>query len=454
MSTTTIPSSESTTTRPTVSGLAPAAPEELDPEERMPRAEIEALQLERLQWTVRHAYENVPLYRRKFDEHGVRPDDIQSLADVAMLPFTTKADLRETYPFGMFAVPMERVARIHASSGTTGRPTVVGYTRDDLDRWASLIARSLRASGVRPGMKVHNAYGYGLFTGGLGAHAGIEKLGATVIPMSGGQTARQVQLIRDFEPDAIMCTPSYLLTIADAMEEAGMDPRSTTLKTAILGAEPWTNEMRRRIEERMGLDAVDIFGLSEVMGPGVANECIETKDGPHIWEDHFLPEVIDGDTGEQLPDGRMGELVFTSLTKEAFPVIRYRTRDLTRLLPGTARPGMRRMEKITGRNDDMIILRGVNLFPTQIEELVLEIEHLTPHFILELTRTGNMDDMTVRIERHPDLPVDACQAATVVLAGRIKEFIGSSVRVQLEEPGALPRSEGKYKRVYDLREPR
>lgn len=454
MSTTTIPSSESTTTRPTVSGLAPAAPEELDPEERMSRAEIEALQLERLQWTVRHAYENVPLYRRKFDEHGVRPDDIQSLADVAMLPFTTKADLRETYPFGMFAVPMERVARIHASSGTTGRPTVVGYTRDDLDRWASLIARSLRASGVRPGMKVHNAYGYGLFTGGLGAHAGIEKLGATVIPMSGGQTARQVQLIRDFEPDAIMCTPSYLLTIADAMEEAGMDPRSTTLKTAILGAEPWTNEMRRRIEERMGLDAVDIFGLSEVMGPGVANECIETKDGPHIWEDHFLPEVIDGDTGEQLPDGRMGELVFTSLTKEAFPVIRYRTRDLTRLLPGTARPGMRRMEKITGRNDDMIILRGVNLFPTQIEELVLEIEHLTPHFILELTRTGNMDDMTVRIERHPDLPVDACQAATVVLAGRIKEFIGSSVRVQLEEPGALPRSEGKYKRVYDLREPR
>ena len=452
MSTTTLPSSESTATRPTVSGLAPAAPEELDPEERMSRAEIQALQLERLQWTVHHAYDNVPLYRRKFDEHGVHPDDIRSLADVAKLPFTTKADLRETYPFGMFAVPMDKVARIHASSGTTGRPTVVGYTRDDLDRWASLIARSLRASGVRPGMKVHNAYGYGLFTGGLGAHAGIEKLGATVIPMSGGQTARQVQLIRDFEPDAIMCTPSYLLTIADAMEEAGIDPRSTTLKTAILGAEPWTNEMRRRIEERMGLDAVDIFGLSEVMGPGVANECIETKDGPHIWEDHFLPEVIDGDTGEQLPDGEMGELVFTSLTKEAFPVIRYRTRDLTRLLPGTARPGMRRMEKITGRNDDMIILRGVNIFPTQIEELVLEIEHLTPHFILELTRTGNMDDMTVRIERHPDLPVDACQAATIVLAGKIKEFIGSSVRVQLEEPGALPRSEGKYKRVYDLRE--
>lgn len=453
MSTTTLPQHPAGI-RPTVSGLAPAAPDELDPEERMSRAEIEALQLERLQWTVRHAYENVPLYTRKFDEHGVHPDDIQTLADVAKLPFTTKADLRETYPFGMFAVPMEQVARIHASSGTTGRPTVVGYTHDDLDRWATLVARCLRASGVRPGMKVHNAYGYGLFTGGLGAHAGIEKLGATAIPMSGGQTARQVQLIRDFEPDAIMCTPSYLLTIADAMEEAGIDPRSTSLKVAVLGAEPWTNEMRRRIEERMGIDAVDIFGLSEVMGPGVANECVDTKDGPHVWEDHFLPEIIDGETGAPLPDGEKGELVFTSLTKEAFPVIRYRTRDLTRLLPGTARPGMRRIEKITGRNDDMIILRGVNLFPTQIEELVLEIEHLTPHFILELTRTGHMDDMTVRIERHPDLPVDACQAATVVLAGKIKEFIGSSVRVQLEEPGALPRSEGKYKRVYDLRDPR
>lgn len=452
MSTTTLPQSPAEI-RPTVSGLVPAAPDELDPEERMTRAEIETLQLERLQWTVRHAYENVPLYTRKFDEHGVHPDQITTLADVAKLPFTTKADLRDTYPFGMFAVPMEQVARIHASSGTTGRPTVVGYTHDDLDRWATLVARCLRASGVRPGMRVHNAYGYGLFTGGLGAHAGIEKLGATAIPMSGGQTARQVQLIRDFEPDAIMCTPSYLLTIADAMEEAGIDPRSTSLKTAILGAEPWTNEMRRRIEERMGLDAVDIFGLSEVMGPGVANECIETKDGPHIWEDHFLPEVIDGDTGEPLPDGEKGELVFTSLTKEAFPVIRYRTRDLTRLLPGTARAGMRRMEKITGRNDDMIILRGVNLFPTQIEELVLGIEHLTPHFILELTRTGHMDDLTVRIERHPDLPVDACQAATVVLAGRIKEFIGSSVTVRLEEPGSLPRSEGKYKRVYDLRDP-
>ncbi len=440
-----------TTESSTVSGLRPPAPGELDPEERMSRDELEALQLERLQQTVRHAYENVPLYTAKFDEAGVHPDDIQSLEDVAKLPFTTKEDLRQTYPFGMFAVPMDQVARIHASSGTTGRPTVVGYTKGDLERWASLVARSLRASGIRPGMKVHNAYGYGLFTGGLGAHAGIEALGATVIPMSGGQTARQVQLIRDFEPDAILCTPSYLLTIADAMVKEGIDPRSTSLKIAVLGAEPWTNEMRHELEQRLGLDALDIYGLSEVMGPGVGNECLETKDGPHIWEDHFLPEIIDGDTGAVLADGAMGELVFTSLTKEAFPVIRYRTRDLTRLLPGTARPGMRRIEKITGRNDDMIILRGVNLFPTQIEELVLGIETLTPHFILELTKIGRMDALTVRIERHPDLSRETCEAAAVVLAEKIKVHIGSSVDVRLEEPGTLPRSEGKYKRVYDLR---
>lgn len=440
-----------TTTSPTVSGLVPPRPDELDPEERMTRAELEALQLERLQQTVAHAYANVPLYTAKFDAAGVHPRDIRTLADVAKLPFTTKEDLRQTYPFGMFAVPMAEVARIHASSGTTGRPTVVGYTKGDLDRWATLIARSLRASGVRPGMKVHNAYGYGLFTGGLGAHAGIEKLGATVIPMSGGQTARQVQLIVDFEPDAILCTPSYLLTIADAMVAAGIDPRSTSLKTAVLGAEPWTNEMRHELEQRLGIDALDIYGLSEVMGPGVGNECIETKDGPHIWEDHFLPEVIDGDSGAVLADGEMGELVFTSLTKEAFPVIRYRTRDLTRLLPGTARPAMRRIEKITGRNDDMIILRGVNLFPTQIEEIVLGIEQLTPHFILELTREGRMDAMAVRIERHPDLSREVCEAATEVLAKRIKVLIGSTVEVRLEEPGTLPRSEGKYKRVYDLR---
>ncbi|MEV8251911.1 phenylacetate--CoA ligase PaaK [Microbacterium sp. NPDC076768] len=417
----------------------------------MSRAEIETLQLERLQQTVRHAYANVPLYTRKFDEAGVHPDDIRSLDDVQRLPFTTKEDLRETYPFGMFAVPMADVARIHASSGTTGRPTVVGYTKGDLERWGSLVARSLRASGIRAGMKVHNAYGYGLFTGGLGAHAGIESLGATVIPMSGGQTARQVQLICDFEPDAILCTPSYLLTIADAMAAQGIDPRSTSLKVAVLGAEPWSNEMRKELEQRLGIDALDIYGLSEVMGPGVGSECVETKDGPHLWEDHFLPEVIGAETQSALPDGELGELVFTSLTKEAFPVIRYRTRDLTRLLPGTARPGMRRMEKITGRNDDMIILRGVNLFPTQIEELVLGIEQLTPHFILELSREGRMDALTVRIERHPELSVETCQSAAAVLAQRIKIFVGSTVAVHLEEPGALPRSEGKYKRVYDLR---
>jgi len=445
VSTTTIPRTAS------VSGLHAPAHAELDPEERLDRAGIEALQLERLQRTVAHAYERVPLYTRKFDEAGVHPRDIRTLADVARLPFTTKADLRETYPFGMFAVPMAEVARVHASSGTTGRPTVVGYTKGDLERWGSLVARSLRASGIRPGMKVHNAYGYGLFTGGLGAHAGIEALGATVIPMSGGQTARQVQLIMDFEPDAILCTPSYLLTIADCMAEQGIDPRATSLKVAVLGAEPWTNEMRHELEQRLGLDALDIYGLSEVMGPGVGNECLETKDGPHLWEDHFLPEVIDGDTGAPLPDGERGELVFTSLTKEAFPVIRYRTRDLTRLLPGTARPGMRRIEKITGRNDDMIILRGVNLFPTQIEELVLGIEQLTPHFVLELTKEGRMDALTVRIERHPALSIETCEAAAVVLAERIKVHIGSTVAVRLEEPGALPRSEGKYRRVYDLR---
>lgn len=438
-------------TTATLSHVHPPASAELDAEERMTRDEIAALQLGRLQQTVRHAYANVPLYTRKFEEAGVHPDDIRTLDDVRLLPFTTKADLRETYPFGMFAVPMSDVARIHASSGTTGRPTVVGYTRGDLQRWGALVARSLRASGIRPGMKVHNAYGYGLFTGGLGAHAGIEALGATVIPMSGGQTARQVQLILDFEPDAILCTPSYLLTIADAMAAQGVDPRSTSLKVAVLGAEPWSNEMRHELEQRLGIDALDIYGLSEVMGPGVGNECLETKDGPHVWEDHFLPEIIDGESGAVLPDGELGELVFTSLTKEAFPVIRYRTRDLTRLLPGTARPGMRRMEKITGRNDDMIILRGVNLFPTQIEELVLGIEQLTPHFILELSKAGRMDTLKVRIERHPDLSVETCRSAAEVLAQRIKIFVGSTVAVQLEEPGALPRSEGKYKRVYDLR---
>ncbi|TAM68226.1 MAG: phenylacetate--CoA ligase [Microbacteriaceae bacterium] len=438
--------SPSTKTRLT----APAAAE-LDPEERMSRDELQALQLSRLQHTVRHAYENVPLYQRKFADAGVHPDDIRSLDDVAKLPFTTKADLRETYPFGMFAVPMNQVARIHASSGTTGRPTVVGYTQTDLNNWARLIARSLRASGVRPGMLVHNAYGYGLFTGGLGLHDGAQLLGTTVVPVSGGQTSRQVQLINDFKPDVILCTPSYLLTIADALAEAGIDPRETSLKVGVLGAEPWTNQMRDELEQRLDIDALDIYGLSEVMGPGVGNECIETKDGPHLWEDHFLPEVIDDNTLAPLPDGEIGELVFTSLTKEAFPIIRYRTRDLTRLLPGTARAGMRRMEKITGRDDDMIILRGVNLFPTQIEEIVLAIPELSPHFILELRKPARLDELTVRIEARPEFDADACARACALLIDRIKQHVGSTVLVRLEEPGTLERSTGKLKRVYDLR---
>ena len=429
---------------------APAL-EELDAAERMSRDEIRALQLIRLKHTVRHAYENVPLYTRKFDAVGVHPEDIRSLEDVKLLPFTTKEDLRVSYPFGMFAVPMDQVARIHTSSGTTGLPTVVGYTKKDLSMWAGLVARSLRASGVRPGMKVHNAYGYGLFTGGLGAHAGIEALGACAIPMSGGQTNKPVQMITDFEPDVILSTPSYLLTITDAMGAAGIDPRRSSLKAGVLGAEPWTNEMRLELEDRLDFDALDIYGLSEVMGPGVGSECIESKDGPHLWEDHFLPEIINGDTGHGLPDGETGELVFTSLSKEAFPVIRYRTRDLTRLLPGTARPGMRRIEKITGRNDDMIILRGVNLFPTQIEEIVLGIKHLSPHFVLELTRPSRMDELTVRIERHEHCTNTESTVARALLIALIKDRIGSSVNVLIVEPGTLERSTGKHKRVYHLR---
>lgn len=438
----------STTTK---TRLRPAETSELDAAERMSRDELLSLQLERLKQTVRYAYENVPHYRRTFDQAGVHPDDVRSLDDVQKLPFTTKADLRENYPFGMFAVPRERIARIHASSGTTGTPTVVGYTAGDLEIWASLVARSLRASGVRPGMRVHNAYGYGLFTGGLGAHAGIEALGATVVPMSGGQTLKQVQLIRDFEPDVIMSTPSYLMTIADCMVEQGMDPRLSSLRGGVLGAEPWTNSMRLEIEERLDIDALDIYGLSEVMGPGVANECIETKDGPHIWEDYFLPEVIDAKTGTPLADGTEGELVFTSLSREAFPIIRYRTQDLTTLLPGTARPSMRRIAKITGRNDDMIILRGVNLFPTQIEEIVLGIEPLSTHFILELTRPTRMDHLTVKIEPRDNASDDDAMAAIAVLVKRIKVQIGSSVEVAIVPKGSLPRSEGKLKRLYDLR---
>ncbi|MCC3265615.1 phenylacetate--CoA ligase PaaK [Arthrobacter gengyunqii] len=429
-----------------------ADPAALDPEERMSRDEIEALQLTRLQHTVKYAYERVPLYTQKFDDAGVHPEDLRELSDLAKFPYTTKEDLRQTYPFGMFAVPQDQVARIHASSGTTGRPTVVGYTAGDLDRWSTLVARSLRASGVKPGYKVHNAYGYGLFTGGLGAHAGAEKLGCTVIPMSGGQTERQIQLITDFQPDTILCTPTYLLTIADAMRSAGIDPRSTSLKNAVLGAEPWTEEMRHELEVSMDLDACDIYGLSEVMGPGVAGECVESKDGTHIWEDHFRPEIIDPfDDTKVLGDGEPGELVFTSLTKEALPIIRYRTHDLTRLLPGTARPGMRRMGRITGRSDDMIILRGVNLFPSQIEEIALRIPALSPHFQLEITRPGRMDELTVKIERREDSTSDECKTAAAELRAQIKIHVGSSCSVQVAEPGTLGRSSGKLRRIYDLR---
>jgi phenylacetate-CoA ligase len=435
----------------TTTRLQAAERAELDPEERMPVDELRALQLARLKETVRHAYTHVSAYRTKFDDAGVHPDDIRSLEDIRRLPFTTKADLRENYPFGMFAVPREDVARIHASSGTTGRPTVVGYTRGDLENWAALVARSLRGAGVRRGMRVHNAYGYGLFTGGLGAHAGVEALGATVIPMSGGQTDKQVQLIVDFEPDVIMCTPSYLMTIGDCMVAHGIDPRSTTLRSAVLGAEPWTNRMREEIEERFGIDAIDIYGLSEVMGPGVGCECVETKDGPHIWEDHFYPEIIDSETGEVLPDGSDGELVFTSLTKQAFPVIRYRTRDLTRLLPGTARPAMRRIAKITGRSDDMIILRGVNLFPSQIEEIVLGIPALSSHFVLELTRPARLDELTIRIEPREGASDSEVTAARAELIGSVKTLIGSTVEVAMAPTGSLARSTGKLQRLYDLR---
>ena len=431
-------------------GDAPA-PDSLDAEERMSRDELESLQLQRLKETIGHAYENVALYRQKFDAHGVQPDDLVELSDLAKFPFTTKEDLRQTYPYGMFAVPMDQVARIHASSGTTGLPTVVGYTREDLGRWASLVARSLRAGGIRPGMIVQNSYGYGLFTGGLGAHAGAELLGCTVIPMSGGQTSKQLQSIRDFRPDSILCTPTYLLTLADALEAAGVDPRETSLHYAVLGAEPWTEQMRAEIEQRLNLHATDIYGLSEVMGPGVAAECVETKDGAHIWEDHFRPEIIDSDSGKVLPDGETGELVFTSLTKKAMPVIRYRTRDISRLLPGTARPGMRRMQRISGRNDDMIILRGVNLFPTQIEELAMQIPQLSPHFVLELTRPAQLDALTVRIELRDGVTAAEGERAVNILRSNIKTQIGCSVAIVVAEPHSLARSEGKLKRVYDLR---
>lgn len=430
---------------------APSATE-LDHAERLGADELAALQLERLQWTLRHAYDNVPFYRRKFDEAGVRPEDCRSLADLSRFPTTTKDDLRDNYPFGMFAVPQERVSRVHASSGTTGKPTVVGYTSNDLDVWSDVVARSIRAAGGRPGHKVHVSYGYGLFTGGLGAHYGAERLGCTVIPASGGMTARQVQIIRDFEPEIIMITPSYMLTLIDEFRRQGVDPRDTSLRVGIFGAEPWTTEMRREIEETVGIDAVDIYGLSEVMGPGVANECVETKDGPHIWEDHFLPEVIDPVTAEPVADGESGELVFTSLTKEALPIIRYRTRDLTRLLPGTARPAMRRMEKITGRSDDMLILRGVNVFPSQIEELVLRADGLSPHFQLELTRQGRMDHLTVRVEADDHTTPAQRDAAPSELVAAIKEAVGVTSQVSVVDPGTLERSVGKLQRVVDRRD--
>jgi phenylacetate-CoA ligase len=430
--------------------LTPAR-KDLDAIEIASRDEIEALQLGRMQWSLGHAYANVKFYKAKFDAAGVHPSDLKSLADLARFPFTTKQDLRDNYPFGMFAVPREKIARIHASSGTTGQPTVVGYTKNDIDMWASVVARSLRASGTRPGDVVHVAYGYGLFTGGLGAHYGAEKLGCTVIPVSGGMTPRQVRLIEDFSASTILVTPSYMLAILDEYRAQGRDPRKSPLQVGIFGAEPWTNAMRREIEEAFDMHAVDIYGLSEVIGPGVANECVETKDGLHVWEDHFFPEIVDPATGVVLGSGERGELVFTSLTKEAFPIVRYRTRDLTRLLPGTAR-SMRRMEKVTGRSDDMIILRGVNVFPTQIEEQVLALPRLAPHFQIELTREGRLDAMTVKAEAAADAADDAARkAAAAELSRRIKQVVGVSARVNVLKPGQVERSQGKAVRILDKR---
>jgi phenylacetate-CoA ligase len=424
----------------------------LEPIETASVDELRALQFKRLRSTLEHAYANSPVYQRKFNAAGVRPSDCQSLGDLAKFPFTTKQDLRDSYPFGMFAVPRAQCVRLHASSGTTGKPTVVGYTRNDVDTWSDVMARSIRAAGARPGDLVHVSYGYGLFTGGLGAHYGAERLGLTVVPFGGGQTERQVQLINDFRPDIIMVTPSYMLAIADEFERQGLDPARASLRLGIFGAEPWTNDMRAAIERRMDIEAVDIYGLSEVMGPGVANECVETKDGPTIWEDHFYPEIIDPDTGQPLPDGEFGELVFTSLTKEALPVVRYRTRDLTRLLPGTART-MRRMEKITGRSDDMMIVRGVNVFPTQIEELILKRGELTPHYLCILTREGPLDELTVAVETRHGLEPDAAEAqeAAAVLAHEIKTYIGTSARIELRSSGGIERSLGKARRVVDQR---
>jgi phenylacetate-CoA ligase len=425
---------------------------EMDDAERASRDEIMALQTSRLAWTLNHAYDNVAHYRKAFDTAGVKPADFQQLSDLKHFPFTVKTDLRDNYPFGMFAVPRETLVRVHASSGTTGKPIVAGYTRADIEMWSEVMARSIRAAGGRTGMIIHNAYGYGLFTGGLGVHYGAERLGCTVVPISGGMTERQVQLITDFRPDIITVTPSYMLAILDEFKRRGLDPRKSSLKIGIFGAEPWTNAMRAEIEQSFDMDATDIYGLSEVIGPGVAQECIETKDGLHIWEDHFYPEVIDPDTGAVLPEGEKGELVFTSLTKEAFPVIRYRTRDLTRLLPGTARPGMRRMEKVTGRSDDMIILRGVNVFPTQIEEVLLATDWCGGHFIIELTREGRMDEMTVLAEARPESwDGSGLTEHTDRITAYIKNTIGISARIKAVAPETLERSLGKARRVFDKR---
>ena len=424
----------------------------LDPIEKASVDELRSLQLKRLKATLHHAYAYSPVYRAKFDAVGIHPDECKSLADLSKFPFTAKSDLRDSYPFGMFAVPQPQVVRIHASSGTTGKPTVVGYTANDVAMWAACVARSIRAAGARPGDKVHISYGYGLFTGGLGAHYGAEHLGLTVIPFGGGQTERQVQLLKDFAPDIIMVTPSYMLALADEFERQGLNPIESTLRIGIFGAEPWTNDMRLAIEKRMGIDAVDIYGLSEVIGPGVASECAETKDGPTIWEDHFYPEIIDPQTGEVLPDGELGELVFTSLTKEALPIIRYRTRDLTRLLPGTART-MRRMEKITGRSDDMMIVRGVNVFPTQIEELILRQSALSAHYQCILEKDGPLDVLTVKVETRKSLSCESSEAkqAAVNLEHDAKAYIGTSLKVELCLEGGIERSMGKAKRVIDKR---
>ena len=426
-------------------------PHELDPIETASRDELQALQLERLQWSLAHAYHNVPHYRQSFDAAGVHPSELKSLSDLARFPFTHKQDLRRHYPFGMFAVPRQQVLRVHASSGTTGKPTVVGYTRQDLDHWADLMARSMRAAGARAGDIAHVAYGYGLFTGGLGAHYGAERLGCTVVPMSGGQTEKQIQLIMDFKPDIILVTPTYMLNLVEAMQKQGIDPRSTSLRIGLFGAEPWTDLMRAEIEARTGIDALDIYGLSEVMGPGVASECVESKDGPVIWEDHFYPEIIDPESGEVLPDGEEGELVFTSLTKEALPIIRYRTRDLTRLLPPTSR-SMRRMARITGRSDDMLIIRGVNLFPTQVEELVLKHEQLAPQYQLVVTRESHLDQVEVRTELRAGVELGAAEAIGAALEHQIKVFIGISTRVTVLPPDSIERTlTGKTRRVFDRR---